>query len=115
MTDESTDAPSRFATMSTKTFAIFALLVCLVFAGLVSYYASGHPDGLNRVAADQGLAAKEESSVTADSPLAGYSTRPVDNDWLSGAIAGGLGVIVVLLIAGGLSYAVRRRSSSAES
>ncbi len=114
MTTESTSRVSPRSGPSTRTFAVIAVLVCLALAGLASYYASGHPDGLNKVAADQGLAAKEKSSVAADSPLAGYSTQDVSNDRLSGGIAGVVGVTVVLLGASGLAYVVRRRAASSE-
>lgn len=114
MTTGSTASATPRAGTSTKKFAVITLLVCLALAGLASYYASAHPDGLNKVAADQGLAHKEKSSVTADSPLAGYSTKDVANDRLSGGIAGAVGVTVVLLVAGGLAYVVRRRSAGSE-
>ena len=78
-----------------------------LLAGVVSYYASGSPDGLNKVAADQGLADKEKESAAADSPLAGYSTKDVDNERLSGGLAGVVGVGVVLVIAGGARLSVR--------
>jgi hypothetical protein len=100
---------------STKAFVAVAILVCLILAGAVSFYASGSPDGLNKVAADHGLAAEEQESATADSPLAGYATKDVDNERLSGGLAGIIGVGVVLLIAGGTTYLIRRRSSTDES
>lgn len=99
---------------STKLFAVGAVLVCLLLAGVVSFYASGSPDGLNKVAADHGLAEKEKQSATGDSPLAGYSTRDVDNERLSGGLAGVVGVAVVLSIAGGTAYLIRRRGPSNE-
>lgn len=115
MTTDSSGPRSARAGMSTKTFALLALLVCLALAGVMSYYASDRPDGLNRVAADQGLAKNKESSATADSPLADYSTANVGNDRLSGGIAGMAGVTVVLVVTGGLVYVVRRRSTRRES
>lgn len=95
---------------STKVFVIGALLVSLLLAGVVSFYASSEPDGLTKVAADHGLADKEKHSAVADSPLAGYSTNDVDNDRVSGGLAGVLGVGAVLVIAGGIAFGVRRRS-----
>jgi hypothetical protein len=100
---------------STKAFVAVAILVSLILAGAVSFYASGSPDGLNKVAADHGLAAEEKESAAADSPLAGYATKDVDNERLSGGLAGIIGVGVVLLIAGGTTYLIRRRSSTDES
>lgn len=100
--------------ISTRTFVVVAVLVSLLLAGIVSFYASASPDGLNKVAADHGLAAKEKDSAAADSPLADYSTKDVGNERLSGGLAGVIGVGVVLLIAGGTAYLVRRRGTSDE-
>jgi hypothetical protein len=95
---------------TTRTFAIIAVLVCLALAGIVSYYASGSPDGLNRVAIDQGFDKQQKDHGAKDSPLAGYGAKGVDNERLSGAVAGVAGVLVVLVAAGGLGYVVRRRA-----
>lgn len=105
----SSDTTSAKRKTSTAWFVIGALLVSLVLAGIVSFYASGSPDGLNKVAADHGLAEKEKASATADSPFADYSTKDVTNERLSGGLAGIIGVGVVLLIAGGTAYIIRRR------
>lgn len=43
------------AKVSTKAFAVIAIVVCLALAGVVSYYAANTPDGLTRVASDHGL------------------------------------------------------------
>lgn len=95
--------------MSTKRFFIVALLVSLVLAGGVSYYASSMPDGLEKVAADKGFDAGEKEHALADSPLGDYGVKGVENDRLSGGLAGVIGVGAVLLVSGGLFWAVRRR------
>jgi hypothetical protein len=84
----------------------FAALLLAVGAGLV---ASDSPDGLERVAADQGIAGSEQEHKLAESPLADYGLAGVADDLVSGGLAGVLGVGVVLLVAGGLAVAVRRR------
>ncbi len=105
-------APPRSPSM--KAFAVGALLISLILAGVVSFYASGNPDGLTRVAADKGLDEREKSSATADSPLADYAVKDIDNPRLSGGLAGVLGVSIVLVLAGGVAYAVRRRTPEAD-
>lgn len=89
------------------------LLLALVLAGFVSYYASGSPDGLNKVAIDHGFSRAENAHGLKDSPLAGYATRGVDNPRLSGGAAGVAGVVVTFLLAGGVTLAVRRRRAVA--
>jgi cobalt/nickel transport protein len=95
--------------ISTKWVALGVLAVALVLAGVVSYYASSSPDGLNRVALDKGFSDTEKGHGAADSPLAGYSAKDVDNERLSGGLAGVVGVVVVLGLAGGLALVIRRR------
>jgi len=101
--------------VSTKTVIAAGLLVALVLAGFVSFYASGDPDGLNRVAADKGFSGTEAAHRAEDSPLAGYETQGVGNGRLSGGLAGVVGSVVVLTVAGGIVYAVRRRTPAQKS
>jgi len=88
------------------------LLLALLVAGVGSYYASRHPDGLEYVAEQTGFLDSAEESATADGPLADYQTRGVDNPRLSGGIAGVIGTLVVLGLGGGLFWLVRSRPGS---
>lgn len=97
--------------MKHKRFFAGFLLVALLLAGVVSFYASSHPDGLEYVAEKTGFLDSAEDSATADSPLADYQTKGVDNERVGGAVAGLVGALVVLVLAGGLTWAVRRRGS----
>ncbi|CAI9408781.1 PDGLE domain-containing protein [Nocardioides sp. T2.26MG-1] len=94
--------------VSFRWVALGALVVALLLAGVVSHYASSEPDGLNRVAQDHGFS-QTEKDHEADAPLAGYAAKDVDNPRLSGGLAGVVGVVVVLALAGGLAFVVRRR------
>lgn len=94
---------------STRVLLAALLLVSLVLAGAVSLYASSRPDGLERVAADQGIG-EGSRSATDGSPLADYETDGVGDPRLSGAVAGVVGALTVLVLAGGLAFVVRRRA-----
>lgn len=85
------------------------LVVALLVAGVGSYYASSHPDGLMRVAQQAGFADHEKKSATADGPMAGYRVHGLANRRLSGAIAGVSGALLVLALGGGLFTVLRRR------
>jgi hypothetical protein len=85
---------------STKVVAVVVLLVALAMAGVVSRFASGDPDGLTKVSEDHGFADQEKAH---DSVVGGY-----------GSLTGILGVLVVLGLAGGVTYAVRRRGPADE-
>jgi cobalt/nickel transport protein len=101
-----------------KRFWLGFLLVALLIAGGVSYFASSDPDGLDTVALHgctedgaqlQGtcIAQNATDHHTAGSPLADYS-------WFGGdgtvGIAGVIGVLVVLVLAGGLFWLLRKRT-----
>lgn len=97
-----------------KRFLLAGILVALVIAGIGSFYASAHPDGLEFVAEKTGFLETAEDSHVADSPLADYSTEGVDNERLSGGLAGVIGVLIVLGAGTGLFWVLRRRAAPEE-
>jgi hypothetical protein len=101
--------PQTRRSVPVRWIAAGILAVALVLAGIVSYYASSSPDGLNRVAQDKGFSDTAKAPGAGESPLSGYTSSGVDNSRLSGGLAGVVGVLVVLTLAGGLTYVVRRR------
>lgn len=94
----------------TRWVAIGIGAVALLLAGVLSYYASSDPDGLTKVSEDEGFAHTETEHGAKDGPFAGYATRDVDNERISGGLAGVIGVVVVLALGTGLVYVVRRRT-----
>ncbi|MFC9424577.1 energy-coupling factor ABC transporter permease [Streptomyces sp. NPDC056987] len=89
------------------------LVTALVLAGFVSFYASADPDGLEKVAADQGIDQKTEEHHTADSPLADYGVQDISDARLSGGLAGVIGVGATVAVGSGVFWAVRRRRTAA--
>ncbi|MFC7493097.1 MULTISPECIES: PDGLE domain-containing protein [unclassified Nocardioides] len=81
--------------VSTKWVVLGVAVVALVLAGVVSRFADSDPDGLTKVSEDQGFAHTERGR---DSLIGDY-----------GSATGVVGVLVVLGLAGGVTYAVRRR------
>jgi cobalt/nickel transport system permease protein/cobalt/nickel transport protein len=100
--------------MSTRRFFVVSLVAALLVAGVASFYASSHPDGLEYVAEKTGFLDSAEDSAAADSPLADYSTKGVENERVSGGVAGVVGSVVVLALAGGLFWILRRRGHPAD-
>ncbi|MEU7614534.1 PDGLE domain-containing protein [Micromonospora rifamycinica] len=103
-------------------FVAVGLLVALVLAGVVSNYASSHPDGLDSsllkgctVNADDEItggscpARQARDHELADSPLADYGIRGVDNGFLSTGLSGVVGVLLTFAVGGGLFWLLRRR------
>jgi cobalt/nickel transport protein len=98
----------------TRTFVIAGIFAALLVAGVGSYWASTHPDGLTHVAEQAGFSDTAKDSAAKDSPLSGYQVKGVDNPAVSRGLAGVIGALTVLALAGGLAYVVRRRGSSDE-
>jgi hypothetical protein len=113
MTTSTTPRPSR--RVSTKALLVGGVVVALLLAGVASFYASSSPDGLNRVAQDEGFAKAEKTHATEDGPFAGYQTKGIADGRLSSGLAGVAGSLVVLTLAGGLVLVVRRRRTPEKS
>ena len=87
-----------------NNFLRAGLIVSLAIAGILSFYASSHPDGLEKVAEDEGFLDTAKDSVNAGTPLADYGVTGVENERLSVGLSGIIGVIVTLVVA----YAIFR-------
>ncbi|MFE6333720.1 energy-coupling factor ABC transporter permease [Streptomyces sp. NPDC057806] len=109
--EQATPAPVA-ARASRRTLWISGLATSLVLAGVVSFYASADPDGLEKVAADNGIDRKAEEHAYADSPLADYGVQDVDDARLSGGLAGVIGVGVTVVAGSAVFWAVRRRRAN---
>ena len=83
------------------------LVIALVVAGVLSGFASGEPDGLERVSIDQGFEETAEEHGLADSPLADYAVEGVEDGRLSTGLAGVIGVAITLAVSGALFYGIR--------
>jgi cobalt/nickel transport protein len=100
--------------MTSRNLFLTGLVVTLLIAGVGSFYASGHADGLEHVAEQVGFLDRAEDSPAADGPFAGYSTEGVEDARLGGGLAGVAGSLLVLSVAFGLFRALRRREASDE-
>lgn len=105
-----------------KGFLLGFLAVALLVAGGLSYFASSSPDGLDTVAlhgcTENGeqltgtcIAQHAGEHHTAGSPLADYSLFGGDG---TVGLAGILGVLVTLVVAGGLFWLLRKRTPARE-
>ena len=76
-----------------RKFYIAGFVVSLFLAGVVSFYASSSPDGLEKVAEDIGFIETAKENTNADVVLSDYGTKGVDNERASVGIAGVVGVL----------------------
>ncbi|MFD5149204.1 energy-coupling factor ABC transporter permease [Streptomyces sp. NPDC058401] len=112
LVDAPAPAAAPVAARSTRPVWITGLVAALALAGIVSFYASSSPDGLEKVAADKGIDQKVTEHAAADSPLADYSVKDVSDARLSGGLAGVIGVGATVLVGTGVFWTVRRRRSA---
>ncbi|MGZ8630276.1 MAG: PDGLE domain-containing protein [Actinomycetota bacterium] len=75
-------------------FLVGGLIVALGLAFIGSPLASSSPDGLERVSVDEGFDSTAQDHGLADSPLADYGVRGVEDEGLSTGLAGIIGVVV---------------------
>ncbi|WP_329078299.1 energy-coupling factor ABC transporter permease [Streptomyces niveus] len=109
-------APAPVAAASSRSprgLLAAGLGTALLLAGVVSFYASASPDGLEKVAADKGIDRKVEEHAAADSPLADYGIKDISNTRLSGGLAGMIGVGATVVVGSGIFYVVHRRRTPA--
>jgi len=83
----------------TRRAWIFAVLVAaLLVAGVVSYWASAAPDGLEKTSSAAGLMPPENSSPSLPAPLKDYKVAGLSNEFLSNGLAGLAGTLLVLAL-----------------
>jgi cobalt/nickel transport protein len=83
---------------SNRKFYLIFLLISIGLAGIVSFYASSSPDGLEKVAGDIGFIDTAKDHTLDNSALADYGVAGIENERLSVGIAGILGVVATGLL-----------------
>jgi cobalt/nickel transport system permease protein len=101
-------APGRRAVTG---FVTVGLAVALALVFLVAPIASGDPDGLERVAIDQGFST-EAAQHPIEGPLADYGVSGIESERVGTMLAGAAGVIVVFGLGLGLVAMLRRRRTT---
>jgi len=93
-----------------KKFYLLFFIAALSLAGGLSFYASSSPDGLEKVAEDEGFLESAQDSALSNSPLADYGLAGLDSERLSVGIAGVVGVVATAVIALALFTLIKKRS-----
>lgn len=79
-------------------FLLAGIAISILIAGVLSFYASSHPDGLEKVAEEKGFLDTAKDPLNSGSPLADYGISGVENERLSVGLSGIVGVIITLVI-----------------
>ena len=84
------------------------LAAALILAFFISPFASGSPDGLERVAEDKGFLEKGEVRPVVTSPVPDYTWPDIVNEGAATGLAGVFGTLVVFGLAYGIGALVKR-------
>jgi hypothetical protein len=100
---------------STRLFTVLALAVAVGLAAAASPFASSSPDGLEKVAQDEGFLAEGRlAGVQEDAPVPDYAFPGVRDERLATGLAGFTGTLLVFVVGYGLARVVVRRPPRAE-
>ena len=94
---------------SLRSLVIAVLVISSVVAASSAWLADDAPDGLSKVARDEGFADRQTDHALEDSPVAGYRLEEIDDEGMGTATAGLLGVFLTFGLAVGAAAAVRLR------
>lgn len=100
--------------MKQKSFLISGFIASLFLAGVVSFYASSNPDGLEKVAEDIGFIETAQDHTYVEGALADYGVKGVENPRLSTGLAGVIGVVATGVVSTGIFMLVRRKSGDSK-
>jgi len=95
-------------------FAAAGLVVAALLVLVVAPLASGEPDGLERVAIDQGFIDSAEDHPLADSPLADYGVSGIEDEATGTRLSGLIGVLITFGVGAAIvgAFVVIRRKSA---
>jgi hypothetical protein len=90
-----------------------AAVVVAIAVGLAaaSPWASSAPDGLERVAGDNGFGERAQQHAAPAADYADYAAPGIDNDRLATGLAGFVGTLVVFGAGYGVALVLRRRAA----
>ena len=93
----------------TIAFVALALALAVGLATAVSPYASSRPDGLERVAADQGFLADGTTHPALESsPIPDYAFPGIADARVATGVAGFAGTLGIFLVGAGVAWGLRR-------
>jgi cobalt/nickel transport protein len=98
--------------MNNRRWIWLALAAALLVGGLISGFASSSPDGLERVAEDQGFAERASELPLVASPLADYLFPGIRSERLATGLAGMLGTLLLFACGWAAARLLRRRGSA---
>jgi len=97
-----------------KRFVLYGLVVSAIVAGVLSYYASPRPDGLERAAEVLSDTDETASGDVLPAPMPDYAVPGIRNARLAGGLAGAIGVGATFIVCFLVGKLVSRRSRAVD-
>ena len=94
--------------MKNTRWILIGLAVALAVGTLLSLAASPSPDGLERVAEDQGFLDKAAAKPLLAAPIADYIFPGIHDERLATGLAGFTGTLLLFALGGGIGWIARR-------
>jgi cobalt/nickel transport system permease protein len=94
--------------ISTLAFILIGIAAAVTLVIFLAPNANPNPDGLEKVAAEQGIDSGARAHALADGPLAHYGASGVDNRYVGTWVAGLAGVAVTFVVGAGIVFVLRR-------
>lgn len=85
------------------------LLIAIIIGTILSPFASPHPDGLEKVAEDQGFI--DLATTLFNAPIPDYLIPGSENESLGTAMAGFLGVLLTLIVTLGIGKIIAAKKN----
>jgi cobalt/nickel transport protein len=95
-----------------KRIIFSGLIIALFLAILLSSFASSWPDGLEKVAEDEGFIDLSEVEPSILSPIPDYAWPGIKNEKLATSVAGLVGTLVLCGLGLGLGYLLRKKNEA---
>ena len=98
---------------------IYGLGIALIIGGVISLFASSHPDGLERVAIDlfggeEELEEHTEGNEVFESPMPDYAIPGMENETLAASLAGVIGVILIFVFVVAVGMLLKKKKEKTE-
>ena len=95
-----------------KKWWITGIAIAIFMACVLSLFASPEPDGLERVAEDQGFLGKAEGQEVIHAPMPDYVMPGIENEQLAAVLAGLVGVLIILGVTLGWTKILKNKRKS---
>jgi hypothetical protein len=96
--------------MTRRAWILTALVAALIVAGVISFWASAAPDGLEKTSAAAGILPPDKDSSALPAPLNNYQVAGLSNHFLSNALAGLAGALLVLVLVFSAGHLLARKT-----